>query len=49
MDRSFLTFLLVQWLIMGVQKLDLIPLFAGNPSPEGKGPVRTENELPSCA
>lgn len=34
---------------MGIKNLDLIPLFTGNPSPEVKGPVRTQNELPSCS
>lgn len=48
MGQSFLMFLLVLWLVMGIKKLDLIPLFTGNPSPEVKGPIRTQNELPSC-
>lgn len=50
MGRSFLMFLLVLWLIMCMQKLDLILLFDGNLSPEAKGPIRRmENELPSCS
>lgn len=47
--NGHLMFLLVLWLIMSIQKLNPIPLFTGNFSPEGRGLTRTEKELPSCS
>lgn len=43
MGQSFLMLLLVLWLMIGIENLDLIPIFAGNPSP--RGPIGPENEL----
>lgn len=47
--NGHLVFLLVLWLIMGIQNLNPIPLFTSNFNLEGKGLTRTENELPSCS